>query len=52
MFELSKKTHTMKLGHNSKYLIINVKTVRLPKSEIINMRKYLNKKHKKSKIKT
>ena len=50
MFEINKKTHTMKLRTNDKYKTKNVKTVRMQKSAIINMRKHLNKKHRESKI--
>ena len=43
MFNLHKKTHRKKFRHNNKYTIQNVKTVRMQKSAIINMRKHLNK---------
>ena len=46
MFKLHKKTHTMKLRHNPKYTIHNVKTVRMQKSAIINMITHLNEKHR------
>ena len=49
MLKVHKKTHTMNLRHHDKKTIQNVKTVRMQKSAIINMRKHLNKKHRESK---